>query len=424
MEPDSARKKKGLACPRCGNRLRLRPDQIGSQIMCPKCSATFTVARPGAQMSSSTSPSDDDAYEPEIPLKRSSAVPEDQLVDLSPSANRQSGYDVDWSTSDELEAEAPHERPSGVNPDYLALAQIRGLIRNEHVPDVPKWTFFSRVFTFPWQGANLTRWVAIAFGLTVTGEFLVATVEHMRGGVGLGTLLLPVLSMLTAVMALLTLSFAAPCFLAAVQDTADGFDEVQESTLPEWDQWFFSFFSVLNIWMLSGAIGFPFTWIEAIGPLAIPVCNLLFFPVLLLSAMECESFLLPYSPPILASLLRVGWAWLVFYLIATALVVGWFAVASLTIAFAPYLVVLVLAPALGAVVLIYARLLGRLAWCITGSPALPREDQTARRTDAGTSVKKKRRRRIVVPEDLDAAARMIADRRPDAAGPINVDRHA
>ena len=81
-----------------------------------------------------------------------------------------------------------------------------------------------------------------------------------------------------------------PCFLAAVQDTADGFDEVQESTMPEWDQWFFSFLSVLSVWILSGALGYPLTLVEEIGPVAIPVSSLLLFPVLLLSAMECELF--------------------------------------------------------------------------------------------------------------------------------------
>jgi DNA-directed RNA polymerase subunit RPC12/RpoP len=421
MEPDSARKKKGLACPRCGNRLRLRADQMGSQIMCPKCSATLTVARPASQASSSLSGSDDAAYEPETPLTRSSVVPEEQLVDLSPSANRQSGYDVDWSTSDAVEVEAPHERPSGAEPDHLALAQARGLVRNEYVPDPPRWAFFSGVCTFPWQGANLTRWVAIAFGLSVTGELLVATVENMRGGMRLGALLLPILSMFSAVMALLTFSFVAPCFLAAVQDTADGFDEVQESSLPEWDQWFFSFFSMLNVWMLAGAIGFPLTLFEPIGPAAIPVCTMLLFPVLLLSAMECESFLVPFSPPILASLMRAWWAWLIFYLLTTVLVVGWFAVASWAIAFAPYLLVLVLAPALAAVMLIYARLLGRLGWCITGSPAAPQEARSAA-SPAIAKPAKRKRRRIVVPEDLDAAAQMVAERRPASAPPINVDR--
>jgi hypothetical protein len=416
MEPNPAPKKKGLPCPRCGNRLRVRADQIGSQVICPKCDATFTVARPGSQQPSVSS-SDLDAYEPEIPLVRSSIVPDEQMTDLSPSANRQTGYEVDWSTSDELEAEAPHERSSAVEIDYLTLAKERGLVRSRRVSEPPKWTFFTGVFTFPWHGENLTRWVAISFGLTVTGEIFVAAVENSHGG--LGTLLMPVLSMLAAVMFLLTFSFIAPCFLASVQDTADGFDEVQESTMPEWDQWFFSFLSVLSVWVLSGALGCPLTLIEPIGPVAIPLSSLVLFPVLLLSAMECESFLLPFSRPVLASLVRAWPAWIVFYLVSTVVLAGWFVVTRLTIGLAPYLTVLVLAPAFGAVVLIYARLLGRLGWRISGSRTAVQDDRSPVRSHAGESARKTRKRaRLRMPDDLDEAAHMIApDRLPSP--PIN-----
>jgi hypothetical protein len=285
------------------------------------------------------------------------------------------------------------------------------MLRNEVAPELPKWTFFSGVFPFPWRGPNITRWGAMSVGMVLTGEFMVATVEFLRGGVGLGTLAGPILAMITSVLMLLTGGFAAPCFLAAVQDTADGFDEVQEATMPDWDQWFFSLFSVVSVAMLSGALGFPLTLVPEIGPAAIPVFILLFFPILILSAMECESFLLPFSPPILASLLRNAGVWIVFYLVSTALLGGWFVIMSLTVTAAPYLLVVLLAPALAAVVLIYARLLGRLGWYISGLPVPRRGERSSGSPEAEkTPQKKGRRRRLVVPEDFAAAAEMLADR--------------
>jgi hypothetical protein len=421
MDSDSARKKKGLACPRCGNRLRVRPDQLGSQVICPKCEATFTVARPGSLASSSTANADDE-YEPEIPLTRTSAVPEEQMTDLSPAANRQTGYEVDWASSDELEVERPHQRPTEAVADHLAQAEARGMLRTERLPDPPRWTFFSGVFGFPWQGPNIFRWVAMSFGMLVSGFAGVMLVGVLRGGVGLGTLAGPLLSMITGLLVLMTASFAAPCFLAAVEDTADGFDEVQESTLPGWDQWYFSMFSVLSVLLLSGAITFPLTFVEAIGPAAVPVGGLIFFPILVLSALECESFVMPLSPPILTSLVRVWRAWLMFYLVTTPLVVGWLAVAIVSLPAAPFLAVVPLAPALAAVLLIYARLLGRLGWTITGSPAMSREDHRAGDSGRPKAAKKKRRRKQrAFPGDLDAAADMVADRRP-TPGPSAPDR--
>ncbi len=441
MEFDAAPKKKGLACPRCGNRLRVRPEQVGTQVMCPKCESTFTVGQSAAPPSApkavapptvgssaplplAAAPSvhDDDAYEPEIPLTRPLAEAEPQMVDLSPSANRQVGYEVDWDQADDIEVEAPHERPTRDEGEYLALAEARGMVRSQVFEKPPEFTFFSGVFSFPWRGPNITRWVAISFGMTCTGELMVATVDFLRGGVGLGTLAGPILALFVSIMALLTGAFTAPCFLAAVQDTADGFDEVQESTLPDWDQWFFSLLSVLSVWLLSGTLGVPLTLIPEIGPSGVLIGNLLFVPILILSALECESFLLPYSPAVLSSLRRNAGAWLVFYLVSSVLVACWFGL-SLLATLAPYLSVVVLAPTFAAVVLIYARLLGRLAWVITGSPLSRVEDRggPGRSAAMRPAKKKGRRRGLKMPEDLDAGAEMLAERRPPV-GPSNTDR--
>src|SRR5262245_37072271 len=105
----SAPKSKPTAeCPRCGGRLRLRADQSGSEVKCPKCGASFVVgAKPpppppkpkaaddsylpestiqptnfygdgspipkGATIVHDPAPvfTESDEYEPEIPLSRS-----------------------------------------------------------------------------------------------------------------------------------------------------------------------------------------------------------------------------------------------------------------------------------------------------------------------------------------------------------------
>lgn len=146
MEPDQASTKKGPACPSCGGRLRLRADQIGTQVTCPKCGSTFAVGRPGQATSKSTS--DDDAYEPEIPLKRSSIVPEEELSGAIP-ASHHNEYDVDWGSA-VPEREPPHVRPLDLQTDYLEVAKAKGLLRMEYMPDPPRWTFFSGVFLSPW----------------------------------------------------------------------------------------------------------------------------------------------------------------------------------------------------------------------------------------------------------------------------------
>src|SRR4051812_38592931 len=121
---DNARAKKTPSCPRCGNRLRLRADQLGTQIKCPKCDSVFMVARPGSSMAAAAA-SESDSYEPEIPLKPSKIAEVDAAE--SSDQDQQPAYEADWSSAEHLEAEAPHQRPVSDEPDYLELAPQRGL---------------------------------------------------------------------------------------------------------------------------------------------------------------------------------------------------------------------------------------------------------------------------------------------------------
>jgi predicted Zn finger-like uncharacterized protein len=156
MPADDAKPKAGQACPKCGNRLRLRPDQLGEQVRCPKCNATFTVGRPAPPKPAAP----DDPYEPEIPLTRSSIVieepvmlepdgPPPEIVPMqAPPTSHLPQYEADWATDDELEAEAPVRPPPRIEPDYLEIARRRGLLREDERQPVPQWTFFSGVFDF------------------------------------------------------------------------------------------------------------------------------------------------------------------------------------------------------------------------------------------------------------------------------------
>jgi predicted Zn finger-like uncharacterized protein len=391
MAADEFKAKKGLPCPKCGNRLRVRPDQTGEQVRCPKCNATFTVG----QAAPKKGPVGDEQYEPVRPLKKATIVPEEHemleacapqpIVPMqAPPASHLEYYEVDWETSDALEAEAPHVPPpsQSVEPEYLEIARSRGLIREDADVSIPRWTFFSGVYLFPWQLGNIARWAVMAVALTLTGIVLLMTAEQMAGGVRSGTLALPMLSMFSAALSLVTLMFSSACFIAAVDDTADGHDDVQEFTMPPMDQWLFSFFSIVHIWLMSGALGYPLVFVPQIGPLAIPISSLLLFPILFLSAMECDSFFLPWSPTVWRSTLQYFGSWLAFYIISTALLAGWFVAALFLVGAATYLGMVLVAPALAAVMLIYARLLGRLAWRISYRET---ERQPRRRKAVGTS---------------------------------------
>jgi hypothetical protein len=92
------------------------------------------------------------------------------------------------------------------------------------------------------------------------------------------------------------------------------------------------------------------------------VAFFLLYPICLLSSMEANSPWLPLTKPILHSVVTLWWGWLVFYALAAAVLGGWLALIVVGSWLQPFLAGLLGGPVLAAAILIYARLLGRLAW--------------------------------------------------------------
>jgi predicted RNA-binding Zn-ribbon protein involved in translation (DUF1610 family) len=423
MSPEDQSAKPSPSCPSCGNRLRVRPDQVGEQLSCPKCKATFIFGQPArppgkprptrkdaaaatttgseAENESATAPAadDDDAYEPEVPLTNFSIVPVEEMSDLSPLGAGESKYDVDWSVSDDLEREPLHARLTSAEPDYLSVADARGLVRHEVAPDPPKWTFFSGVFTFPWRGANIVRWAAMSVGMSMTFVLAWQTAKMLGlfGGLSPDAVMGIPLSMVTIALALATFALSAVCLIAAIQDTADGHHDPQEGSMPDLNQWLFTFISVATLFALAAALGTPFSFIPEVGPAACLVSGMLVFPILLLSAMEADSFFVPYSPVILATLRYYWHGWLAFYLIVGAMLGLWIFGFDALVSEAPFAVLVLSGPVLAAMLLVYGRLLGRLAWRASGASIATNQSRAAfagRRTTGTSKRKKKKRRRM------------------------------
>ncbi len=444
MQPDNKPEKKGPACPQCGNRLRLRPDQQGEEVMCPKCGGKFVVGRsastpapvaarrpaptrqsPAAPVAPAKLPPEDesdDAYEPEIPLARNWGVPEDQMVDISPKAFRETPYEARWrQASDPGPVEAEPETPSSIELEYLEVARAKGMLRDREEPKPTRWPFLSGVFDYAWRGVNLSRWTAMSFGLSCSGAVALAALQKLGFVAGDANPVLGILLGLFATLLLLgALSFSAASFEMAVSDTADGHALPQDDSLPEWDHWVFSLLGMLSLLAFGGALGYPLSL--EVGPIACLVASLVTFPPLLLSALESQSYLLPYSPPVLRTLVRSPISWLKFYLLSTPLLAAWVVGFDAVASEMPYLAVLLSGPVVAALILIYGRLLGRLAWSITrtsgsvprGAAQQPEPDVQRASRSAG-----QRRKRIVVPEPGEGAA---ASQAPAAAPRLDFHR--
>ncbi len=432
-------KPKKTPCPKCGNPLRLAGVQPGEEVRCPKCNAPFAVggekgkavvpapprvvavnplegrapgelpiARPA---STASADDDDDAYEPEIPLIPSViGVPVD-VVDARLGETAEGYHDVDWSMADDMDVERSAESSKDHAEQHLESARRRGLVRNYGTPDPPRWTFFSGVFGYPWRGLNIGRWALASVLISVAAVLDVQALE-MLGLLGGDLTKVAMTGLFIGVLAIGATLFAgmftAPVLQAGVQDTADGHDLPQDGTFPDWDQWLFTLLGWVMVGAGAAAIGYPLSL--AIGPVGMLISFLLLFPVLLLSAMETDSYIVPISAPVMRSLGYCAGSWFKFYLVSSVMLLGVFAAIVRGSMEVPTLTWLLAGPVLAATALIYARLLGRLAWKASGATMAPVEldlvaepgGEVETLRDAQPAKRKKRSRvKIVVPEEID-----------------------
>ncbi len=93
------------------------------------------------------------------------------------------------------------------------------------------------------------------------------------------------------------------------------------------------------------------------------------FPFILLGALAADGAWVPIAiGMVLRSFVQVWWAWALFFLEITPMVVVWTLLTATELhgeGDTPWLVPLYAAPLLAAIILIYARLMGRLAGCIS-----------------------------------------------------------
>ncbi len=213
----------------------------------------------------------------------------------------------------------------------------------------------------------------------------------MAGAVGQSILFFMVLA-LQGILTAGVLAYAAHSFLVVVQDTSAGNDRVvwPDEAMVDW-LWKF----VYLLWLVAVCV-VPSGLVAKLLPASVftewrvPVASLaafwLLFPVALLSSLGGESKVYVLRPKLLGLLLRVPGATLGCYL-STGLLLG--ASAALTAltygghwTFTPLAAV-----AAGTTVLIYARLMGRLAWRVGRSEAKkarrPRRDRTEPRAAPG-----------------------------------------
>lgn len=283
----------------------------------------------------------------------------------------------------------------------------------EAPPPLSSWAFHASVYLFPFRWGVVSRWLLISAGLipplAIVAVFFDLNPEQPGNWIGLAVLGLPLLILL-----LWTLTYASVIFLRILEATAAGADRIDEWPDPDWSDWMGQFVHVTYAFAVAVAVSRAIGWylwqgIEGLGRWCSPALAAWFgerdlwtaaslattgaafylvLPIVLLSTQQAAYRWLPLTREIIrsANFRETQRSWLRFYAAAIPLVI----VPAGQIRFAPRVSLISAAPGLGlmlaAALLIYARLLGRLAWEIEQRlPPVPEEEEQEQDEEPGVA---------------------------------------
>jgi len=341
-----------MHCPHCGGELTPELHERSWKTTCPECLEVVIV--PAAE---------------EWRRSRSKRRKKRRRSSANPAETSASRFDAFESLDDDVQARGVDEASE---------------IRSEPLPPIPEWTFFSGVFSLPWQREVLSRWIYTSIGCCVVG----LTVAVMNWLVVEGFLIaIPFFALPCIWLTLWTGSFAASSFLTVVEDTAAGNDRINGWNDGGWKDWMAEAMGVVFLAAVVctagyGAAKLATLWLETQWFRPVFWAVVFFtFPVVLISSLQAGSVFIPVTWPVLASLSRKLWVWAVYYLLSSAVAAVWLLPVMAGLRAGRWFLTLGLSgPVLAAAVLIEARLLGRLAWrALVYAPET--EPRTAGRAD-------------------------------------------
>jgi len=350
--PESESRRLVATCPSCGARCRLRTDVPHGSARCPRCGAALAPA-----------------------ARRSEAAgDEDQASHAVPAS------------------EKPARRPRPPVPEVKPEEE-------PEPPEPPAHPLLQGVYGYPWQMRHLRAWFWFGLGFSIVA-LLAAALYHViilheeSSEVGRNIYFrVMILFMKGLVVAVFwTGMFAGPYFLAVVQDTAAGNDEIHrpDGTLGErmFDFLYLAWISFFTLALpaVAGVVLARLTHIPLLGfaPLLLFV---VVFPQLLLGSLVNDSAFLLLSEEVLGGLLKRPVLLLGFTLASTLVLAPALLLGVVTVLGLQYFLAPVTGYAWAAALLVYARLLGRVGWVLTDGGV-----------SAGRGRRRKKRKRVAAEE--------------------------
>jgi hypothetical protein len=259
--------------------------------------------------------------------------------------------------------------------------KARAAIRREKSDPPPRFVFFTGVFDFPWTDGVMSRWIFLTIGLMALSGVYAGIMHILQNGAGFLFLAIAFFALPGFWIFVWTYSYATSIWITILEDTAGGNDRIHNWLQQNWREW------MIEACRFSLILGYSMTVAHCAGYIAkltggdyssVAFDTLFFvFPIMVMSCLHAGSVYAPLTLPIVRSLFTSWRAWLLYYALSSAVLIGWGVLWWAGISWNTILVALLGAPVWSAAWLIWARLLGRLGYAISmkeqGRPATSRK---------------------------------------------------
>jgi DNA-directed RNA polymerase subunit M/transcription elongation factor TFIIS len=342
-----------VVCRVCGTLMHATESQIGQELTCPDCATrTKVVSPPAPRATRDVLASDSEDYQLDEAFAPVERPPVIQL--------EYKGMLYEQEREAELTRDAANAaRGRKVRP----TTDVRGR------PIMPRWPLLSGFVPFLFSLGVLVRW----FALSAIGGLAIVLGSFGIGSIGAGDS--EVSTDMSAVSGVYFLAIGcvigifwvaafASIFIAVVTESSEGNDQVHHWPPPSPAEWlpeliYFlvaAFASSFPGWLLAQSVASD----ANTRALSVAGSAVLFFPIMMLSQLDIGSPFAIISRKVLASTVRFPFSWLLLYLESGLLVTGCILVHPFTAG--ALRIAALLLPLSVAAALVYARLLGRLAW--------------------------------------------------------------
>jgi hypothetical protein len=393
-----------VLCPKCKSMLVLQTITLGSKKQCPHCNAVFVISAGKAPQRESAIPKDESAApkDESAAPKDESAAPKDESAapkDESAVPKQDKGYDL---RTDADPAVAPTDLDSKKNVIKKGIHPVKNFVEVEEEEVAEAWQpkrpppvrlFKDKTFKAPFSVTFRKCYVMLLILSLIMGIVTAVLLPYLDVGskdskdavvqsdAALKNLALPrsfdglnvgaLNAGATFVMLLLGVPFViltTGLGIAIFRDTYEGSDEFV-SWPREWLNNILISASFVLVPLFLGA--FPAllatAFLPGIGWLKMPivvVCTLVLFPLFFLSALDGKSPVMLHSKPVWGSLRGTFPAWKGFYI--PTICIGTAIALFLSIHLYVWLKIICAFVLLPFCVMVYFRLLGKLAWYCSG----------------------------------------------------------